>query len=502
MGKSLFLKVFVIYAGVLVAVVFILSFFMSALLTDRIFEDRRLSLASASLMVNSTMNEYLSGAIDEKGISSAIDTIGYVADARIYVLRYSMDTLSEVAAGLKSAVDHDARDSNAGVTNGQGADQTADSSSEYTSTEQNAMLDESLIQDLSRMLNGESVFRVQEWSASLDMNVVMAGFPLVHEFETIGGILMYAPLDRVTRDVLRMNLYLGGIALGALLLGTLIILHATRRIVRPIQDMHKAAVKLASGERTAAIPVSTYDEIGRLASAFNHMQTQLQHTEEARRDFVANVSHELRTPLTSIRGFLQGMLDGIIPQSEAKEHLLRMMDEVMRLNKLTGEILELARLQTGTTHMIKERTNLRELAIETVASLQGLLTGGSLKMTLKPGEDVYAYIDPDRIRQVLVNLLGNAVKFTPDGGSIEVTIAKKGEEAIIKVVDTGIGIPKDELLGIFDKFHRVDKSGNPAYGGSGLGLNIARTIVELHRGRIEAASERGAGTAFTVHLPE
>jgi signal transduction histidine kinase len=323
-----------------------------------------------------------------------------------------------------------------------------------------------------------------------------------------------------------MNLVVFGIALGALMVGTLMILQLTRRIIRPIRDMQAAAGRLASGEATDPVPVNTRDEIGRLARAFNHMQEQLSKTEEVRRGFIANVSHELRTPLTSIRGFLQGMLDGVIRQEAVREHLLLMMDEVMRLNNLTGEILDLAKLQSGTLTLVKERVDLRALARETVAALKGLLGEKSLAMSVETGEPVWAYVDSDRIRQVLINLIGNSIKFTPDGGSVDVSLsmtdartetpreprvempedARKASAADLRIVlrvrDTGIGIPEDELPLVFDKFHRVDKSGNPAYGGSGLGLNIAKTIVELHRGNISASRLPKGGTEFMVELPE
>lgn len=468
MGKSLFRKLFLMYAGVLASVVVVISLILSFLYTSRMYEEKRLALTSAGTMANRAMGEFLDGGIDKERLSENIDMIGYIADARIYAIRYNSGNLSTMA------------------------DQLADES----------QADAALVSDMAALLEGRQVFHTRAYSAKLDTDVVLAGFPMTKGTEVLGGILLYAPLDRVTRDVWQMNLVVFGIALGALLLGTILLLQLTRRILRPIRDMQRAAVLLASGERTEPIPVPGRDEIGRLAMAFNHMQEQLAQTEEVRRGFIANVSHELRTPLTSIRGFLQGMLDGVIRQDAVREHLLLMMDEVMRLNKLTAEILDLAKLQSGTLPLLKERTDLRVMAAETVASLKGLLGERRLQMTAEVGEPVFGYVDPDRMRQVLVNLLGNAVKFTPDGGSVFLSIRQEDSQIILQVEDSGIGIPEEELPFVFDKFHRVDKSGNPAYGGSGLGLNIARTIVELHRGTIAAERRPEGGTAFTVRLPE
>lgn len=467
-GGSLFRKVFLFYAGVLTAVVLVFSSALSALTTNRLYEDRRKALGSAATMVGQTMREYLAGTLGFERLASTIDMIGYIADARIYAVRYDKASLAGIAAQL------------------------ADTSA----------ADATLVADLGTLLEGRTVFHSRNYSAKLDTDVVLAGYPLSDGTGIIGGILMYAPLDEVSRAIVRTNLILGAIALGALLVGTFAIWLLTRGIVRPIRDMQAAAVRLASGEATEPVPVTTKDEIGRLARAFNHMQAQLARTEEVRRGFIANVSHELRTPLTSIQGFLQGMLDGVIRPEDTREHLQRMMDEVRRLGKLTGEILDLAKLQSGTTLLVKEPVDLRALACDTAASLEGLLGGKRLHMTVAAGEPVPMYADADRIRQVLVNLLGNAIKFTPEDGAIVVMVCREGADAVLRVRDNGIGIPEEELPLVFEKFHRVDRTGNPAYGGSGLGLNIARTIVDLHRGSIRAARLPEGGTEFTVRLPE
>ena len=467
MRGSLFRKLFVVYAGVLAAIVLAVALALSALTAGRMVADRRRSLESAAVMVSQVMRSYLSGAIDRERLSSTIDMIGYIADARIYALRYDRGSLQAVA------------------------DQIGDGSE----------ADRTIVADLEALLDGRTVFHTRSYSAKLDTDVLLAAFPLESEEGRIGGILMYAPLDRVRQDILHMVLLLGAIAAGAMAVGALAIGWLSRGIVRPIRNMQEAAVRLASGERSEPVPVSTRDEIGRLARAFNHMQAQLERTENVRRGFIANVSHELRTPLTSIQGFLQGMLDGIIRPEDTRAHLLLMMDEVRRLARLTGEILELAKLQSGTAALVKEPVDIRALAAETMAALSGLPGSKHLDMAIAAGDPLVVYADADRLRQVLVNLLGNAVKFTPEGGSIQVVLQRGDDCAMIRVLDSGIGIPEEELPLIFEKFHRVDRTGNPAFGGSGLGLNIAKTIVELHRGTIAATRRPEGGTEFTVRLP-
>ena len=467
MGGSLFRKLFVVYAGVLAAIVLVVALVLSALTAGRMVEDRRKSLESAAAMASQVMRSYLAGSMDRERLADTIDMIGYIADARIYALRYDRGSLQAAA------------------------DQLGDGSE----------ADRTLVADLNALLDGRTVFHTRSYSAKLDTDVLLAGFPLEAEDGRIGGILMYAPMDRMRQDIRNMVMLLGAIAVGAMALGAVAIGWLSRGIVRPIRTMQEAAVRLASGERSEPVPVSTRDEIGRLARAFNHMQAQLERTENVRRGFIANVSHELRTPLTSIQGFLQGMLDGLVRPEDMRAHLLLMMDEVRRLGKLTGEVLDLAKLQSGTTTLVKEPVDIRALATETMAALSGLPGSKRLDMSVAAGAPLMVYADADRIRQVLVNLLGNAVKFTPEGGSVHVGMDRDGDTVTLYVRDSGIGIPEEELPLVFEKFHRVDRTGNPAFGGSGLGLNIAKTIIELHRGTITALRRPEGGTEFVVRLP-
>ncbi len=465
-----------IYAGILAVVVLIISVVLSLLYTDGMYEDKRASLQSSANMVNQTMGEYLDGTIGKERLSANIDMIGYIADARIYAMRYSEISTESLAKQL----------------------------TEGTS------VDETLLEDLRRILAGTQVFHSKIYSAKLDTEVVFAGIPLVYQTKIIGGILIYAPLDRVVKDVFRMNLIVFGIAMIMFFLGTLGILLWTKRLIRPILRMQDSAAALASGEKATSIDVSGNDEIGRLAMAFNHMQDQLQKTEEVRKSFIANVSHELRTPLTSIRGFLQSLLDGLVKEENKRDYLQIMMGEVLRLNKLTLEILELAKLQSGTTKLVKEQVDVAGLIHETILTLQGLADEKAISLTSVSRAPAMAFIDPDKMKQVFVNLIGNAIKFTQAGGHILVDCSWGQDNKnmtherlmTISVEDNGMGIPADEIPTIFDKFRRVDPSGNPLLGGTGLGLSIAKEIVEMHHGKISAQSTTGKGSIFTVVIPE
>lgn len=467
MKHSLFRKLFLLHVGILITAVVMIAILLSLLYTRSAYLQKRQVLTSAATLVTATMQDYLSETLSHASLLREIDRIGYMTDSRIYAIRYDKDNLEGMVSDLTAVTGPSA----------------------------------SMLADLSTLLAGGTVFHSGLYSEELDTDVLFAGFPLSIDTSIIGGIVMFSPLAKIRQDVWQINIVIAAAALIAIFVGSLLILSVSRRMTRPIRQMQEAAVELASGTNPEPIPVHGEDEIAQLAIAFNRMQRQLNQTERIRREFIANVSHELRTPLTSIQGFVRGMMDGIGKPEEKKEHLDIVMKEVQRLKVLTEDILDLAKLQSGTMNLTRGSTDLSLLSEETVQSLTSLAEEKHITLSVECKKGIVLWADAGRIRQVLVNLIGNALKFTPAGGHILIQTSQQGDIAELLIRDNGIGIPEEERSHIFDKFHRVDKSGNPALGGSGLGLNITRTIVELHRGTIRAESSPEGGTDMIVRIP-
>lgn len=467
MKHSLFRKLFLLHAGILIAAVVLIAVLLSLLYTRNAYMQKRQSLDGAATLVTASMQNYMTGTLSHASLVREMDRIGYMTDSRIYAIHYDKDNLESIVADLTA--------------------QTGPSAS--------------MLEDLSTLLSGGNVFHSGLYSEELDTDVLFAGYPLSVDASITGGIVMFAPLASIRQDVWQINLVIATAALFAILVGSLMILSVSRRITRPIRQMQEAAVELASGTNPDPVPVTGEDEIAQLAIAFNRMQIQLSQTERIRREFIANVSHELRTPLTSIQGFVRGLLDGVGKPEERQMHLEIVMKEVQRLKVLTEDILDLAKLQSGTLRLTRAGTDLAVLARETTQSLSGMAKEKQITMTVENSGSVPLWADRGRIRQVLVNLIGNALKFTPNGGHILIRTSREGDMAELLVRDNGIGIPEEERNHVFDKFHRVDKSGNPALGGSGLGLNITRTIVALHRGTIQAKASPEGGTDMIVRIP-
>lgn len=284
----------------------------------------------------------------------------------------------------------------------------------------------------------------------------------------------------------------------------------SKTLLQPIIDMTKAAEAMAGGDFSRRLVVESDDEIGILADTFNNMAFQLKTTleeikksEALRREFVANVSHELRTPLTSIRSYAETLTDSQdIPKETEIDFLHVILNESDRMTKIVQDLLELSRFDAGNTQLQIEEFSL-ENAMRNVfdaIALEAMKHSHEIRMEL--ADDLpRIYGDKARVEQVLINILSNAVKYTHDGGTIDITSGRTAGKVWIKTKDTGIGIPEEDIPRIFDRFYRVDKARSRESGGTGLGLSIAREIVLMHNGDILIESSWGSGTAITVILP-
>jgi signal transduction histidine kinase len=274
----------------------------------------------------------------------------------------------------------------------------------------------------------------------------------------------------------------------------------SRRILFPIRAMTAAAHKWGQGDLSQRVNITDKSEIGEMALTFNSMAANLQRDIQLRRDMVADVAHELRSPLTNIRGYLEAVRDDIMKPDE--KTIGTVYDETMLLARLIDDLQELSLAEAGELKLYCEIEAVPDLVNQAVSAVQAKAIGKGLSLDTDVPADLPAvYVDFMRIKQVLLNLLENAIAHTPRGGAITVAAAENQDMIEISVTDTGEGIPADELQNIFERFHRVDKSRTRSTGGTGLGLTIARSFVEAHGGTITARSELGKGSHFVFTLP-
>ncbi|GAB4489412.1 MAG: ATP-binding protein [Anaerolineales bacterium] len=276
----------------------------------------------------------------------------------------------------------------------------------------------------------------------------------------------------------------------------------SRSIVAPLQQMTRASQRIAAGHYAERVEISGQDEIAQLGGQFNQMAEELEQVEAMRRRLIGDVSHELRTPLTAIKGYMEGLLDGVLPA--APETYQQIHSEAERLSRLVDDLQELSRVEAGAFHLDVVPVSFSSLMETTAKRLLPHLQQKNI--TLKaalPPELPPLRADGDRVTQILTNLLSNAIQYSPSGGVVTVSAALTGAELRISVADTGIGIPPENLPHIFDRFYRVDKSrSRQAGGGSGIGLTIAKALVEAQGGKIWAESAgAGQGSVFSFTLP-
>lgn len=297
---------------------------------------------------------------------------------------------------------------------------------------------------------------------------------------------------------IRQYILWGGLIGGGVALAIIFVL--SRRILNPIKALTLIARRFGRGDFSHRLKLKDKGEVGELARTFNSMANNIERAEQLRKSLVADVAHELRTPLSNIQGYLEAVRDGVIkPDADT----IRSLDEeVMLLSRLIDELQELNLAEAGELKMACQPENITGVINKVVAAVQAqaMAKGVSISIDL-PDKLSSVNIDSHRISQVLRNLVENAVAHTAKGGSITVSVSQRGKWMKVAVTDTGEGIPAEDLPDIFERFYRVDKSRARATGGSGLGLTIAKRLVEAHGGKIKAWSKPGKGSRFTFTLP-
>ncbi len=277
----------------------------------------------------------------------------------------------------------------------------------------------------------------------------------------------------------------------------------TYRMTKPLNLMAEAARAMANGDFSRRIPVTSDDEIGELASAFNQMTNSLVRLDETRKDFISNVSHELKTPMTTISGFIDGIIDGTIPPEKQTYYLTLVSEEVRRLSRMVQSMLNVSRLEAKEFSLKPERFDFKEMLINIVISQKQRID--EREYEIKGLDEIpYVYItaDKDLIYRAVYNLVDNAVKFTNKGGTISFAVSVDAKNFKFRIENTGMGIKQSDLPYIFERFYKGDKSRSEVKNSTGLGLYIVKTIVKNHGGSITVSSVENKFTAFEMTLPK
>ena len=310
-------------------------------------------------------------------------------------------------------------------------------------------------------------------------------------------------LGRTLFENFRASMFesLGYAVTASVLSALLVSVVLSRRIVAPVRVLTTASQHIAEGHYDQRVQVDGTDEIAQLAMRFNQMAAQLEEVENMRRQLIGDVTHELRTPLTSIKGYMEGLIDGVLPSTPQTFNEIHR--EADRLSRLVDDLQELSRIEAKSFSLEIRSLPVSSLIQTTLKRLSPQAAAKQIQLQSKLPPDLPPVeADEDRITQVLVNLVANAIQYTPEGGQVIISAVSQADRILLSVSDTGIGIPPEHLANLFTRFYRVDKSrSRSAGGGSGIGLTIAKHLVEAHGGQIWVESKGdGQGSTFTFSL--
>jgi signal transduction histidine kinase len=323
--------------------------------------------------------------------------------------------------------------------------------------------------------------------------------------QNIGTLYTFSGLTGINRTAMQITystigrffIWAGALAIVAAILLTFFL---SRRILSPVKALTSAARQLGKGDFSRRVDYQGKGELGELASSFNSMADNLQRIERLRRNMVADIAHELRTPLSNLKGYLEAISDGVVKADETTIRSLN--EEATSLSRLVEDLQELSLADAGEIKINPQEEDIIRLIKETITITQAKVNAKGLSLVVEIPETVSPVnIDIYRIKQVLNNLLANAIAHTGKDGQITINVREENDKVYISVSDTGEGIPPEDLPMIFERFYRVDKSRTRATGGTGLGLTIAKRLIEAHGGTIEVKSEVGKGSTFTFSLP-
>ena len=327
------------------------------------------------------------------------------------------------------------------------------------------------------------------------------GIPIVYEGTTLAVLFASTEATDVWYFIMDLMDIIFFCALIATAVSSVAIYFVTARMTKPLREMAAAAKSFSTGDFTVRVPAEGEDEIAQLARSFNHMADSMADLESVRRSFIANVSHELKTPMMTIGGFIDGILDGTVPQEKHKQYLEIVSEEVKRLSRLVKSMLSIARIEAGDMKLNPTDFDINELVCRTVFAFEQKIEEKKLEILGLESDEVFVNADNDLIHQVVYNLIDNAVKFANEGGCISFSYSVKDGSVFVSVKNTGNGIAQQELPRLFDRFYKTDKSRSLDKTGVGLGLYIVQTIVNQHKGDLLVKSVEGEYTEFSFSLP-
>lgn len=358
-----------------------------------------------------------------------------------------------------------------------------------------------VIENFDPTVTGNKPYRISNYFGQFPYDVVSVSAPITGNYNTYGYVVVHMPVSQIEggSDGALNIVYISGVIM--FVLSLIILLVFAKWVHVPMKKVIEGANEYAAGNLTYEIQVHTHDEMGYLAATLNYMSDELNKMEEYQRTFIANVSHDFRSPLTSIKGYLEAIIDGTIPLEMQEKYLNRVIAETERLNKLTQGMLTLNSLDSKG-YLSRSNFDIKRVIKDTAASFEGMCNAKNITFDLTFSDNSQmVYADLGKIQQVLYNLIDNAIKFSHNDSTIYIQTSSRYEKIFVSVKDTGIGIPRDSVKKIWERFYKTDLSRGKDKKGTGLGLAIVKEIIQAHGENIDVVSTEGVGTEFIFSLP-
>ena len=358
-----------------------------------------------------------------------------------------------------------------------------------------------VVEGFDPTITGDSYYTTGTFFDTFEEERLSVFAPITADYKVKGYVVIHASMDDIGRqtDDFLATTYLLLVIL--FVLSLIILLFFTELVYLPLKKITTATEEYASGNLHYEFTIDSADEMGYLAATLQYMASEIARGEDNQKKFIANVSHDFRSPLTSIRGYLEAMLDGTIPPEMHEKYLGVVLNETERLTKLTNGLLALNNLNMKGVVLELSDFDINEVIRSTVMSFEGTCRSRNISVELALyGESLYVHADEMKIGQVLYNLLDNAIKFSHHDSSIRIETTEKHNKAFVSVKDSGIGIPKDDVKYVFDRFYKSDLSRGKDKKGTGLGLSIVKDIINAHNEHINVISTEGVGTEFIFSL--
>lgn len=456
MFKSLFHRILWTTYAIVLAVILLIAISMTLLLGNRAVESKFESAKNASKTI--------------EGFTATLLYNNYSPAARQFYDNYIV-TISDVIDSNITIIDTHGR--------------------VFCSTNQNKPISP---KHISQVLSDKTI---KQFDSSPEHDYII-GIPLKDNDRIIGGVFFTTEIPKIQGSVSNVLLMFLLASIIALLVASLLVYLYAKRTVTPLKELNKAVLEIASGNFKKRLTPGK-DEIGQIASSFNHMASSLEKLEDMRSEFVSDISHELRTPMTSISGFISGILDGTIPPEKEKEYLKIVYDESNRLAKLTNDMLEMSKRTSPEYKLDISEFDINELIRLCIIQLEQNITDKSLELDVNLTDSKLMVLgDKGSIQRVIINILDNAIKFGFPDSTITISATKKATKVYVSIGNLGIGIDEKDINHIFDRFYKTDKSRSKDTKGAGLGLALSKNIIDLHHQDIWVESvNTGKNSRFT-----